>query len=174
VSAIATDRVGQMRRDFDAAFARPPAPEPPPSEPLLRVSAGGTGLFVRIRELALVLPCAVVVPVPGARRGLLGLTAVRGQILPLYSLAALLEIPGPVVPARWILVAAGGTAAGIGVEAVEGVSRIPVAVVGEASALGEGRRRGNLPDAAGSRALLDVTSVVNNLRRGQQPEQKER
>jgi chemotaxis signal transduction protein len=167
VSAVVTDRVAQMRREFDAAFARPPAAEPPATETLLRVSAGGTGFFVQLRQLACVLPCAVVVPVPGARRELLGLTAVRGQILPLYSLATLLELAGPVAPARWILVAAGGTGAGLGVEVVEGVSRIPETVVMEAAARGEGGRRGNLPDAAGVRPLLDVTSVINNLLKGQ-------
>ncbi|MEK7469670.1 MAG: chemotaxis protein CheW [Planctomycetota bacterium] len=148
-----------MRRDFDAVFALPRAPEPPPAESLLRISTAGTGFNVRLNELSCVLPCAVVVPVPGARRGLLGLTAVRGQIMPLYALATLLELPGPVPTPRWILVAEAGAA--LGVDAVEGVTQVPVAAVREVA-------------SAGSRALLNVTSVVEGLRKSRIPPEQER
>ncbi|KAF0243505.1 MAG: purine-binding chemotaxis protein [Planctomycetota bacterium] len=167
----AAARVAEMRREFDAAFARPPAPEPPPAEPLLRVSAGGTRFFVRLRELACVLPCTLVVPVPGARRGLLGLTAVRGQVLPLYALATILDLPGPAAAPRWILVEAGRAGAGLGVEAVEGVSRIPETAVREAAAAARraGGGSGMLQDSAGPRDLLDVAAVMDVIRKNQQP-----
>ncbi|MCC6740388.1 MAG: chemotaxis protein CheW [Planctomycetia bacterium] len=168
-------RVAEMRREFDASFARPPAPEPPPSEPLLRFTAGGTRFFARLRDLSGVLPCAVVVPVPGARRGLLGLTVVRGQILPLYALATLLELPGSAPAPRWILVPAGGAGAGLGVDFVEGASRILESAVLEVSSAArrDGGKRGLLQEAAGSRALLDVASVVASLRNSKQPSQQE-
>ncbi|MCE9582138.1 MAG: chemotaxis protein CheW [Planctomycetes bacterium] len=169
-------KVAAMRREFDAAFALPPAPEPPPAESLLRVTTGGTGYFVRLRELSFVFPCKVVVPVPGARRGLLGLTAVRGQLLPLYALATLLDLPGSATPPRWILVAAGVTAAGLGVERVDGVTRMPEAAVREAASSGsrEGGKRAALQDSASSRALLDVESVIAGIRKFQSPSEQER
>jgi hypothetical protein len=149
-----------MRREFDAAFGSPPAPEPPPRERLLRVAAGGRGWFVRTRELAAVLACGEVVAVPGAGRGLLGLASVRGQVLPLFALTSLIDPAAPAERARLILVAAGGPGIGIGVSSVDGLAELPE----EAVRAGAGGRP--MPDGGQARVLLDFAALVRGVREG--------
>ncbi len=92
----------ELRREFDLAFARP-------EEDRSR-AAGMALLGVGVRDLPLALPLEalasidagrVVEPLPGAAPGVLGLAGLRGQLVAVFDLAALLGLPGSGPAPRW-------------------------------------------------------------------------
>jgi purine-binding chemotaxis protein CheW len=95
-------RVAQLRRDFDAAFASPLREPQRAGTDLLIVGACGVPYALRASELAGLEVDRKVVPLPAARRGLLGLCAAQGNLIPVFALAALLGTPLSGAPPRWI------------------------------------------------------------------------
>jgi chemotaxis signal transduction protein len=104
-------RALDMRRAFDAAFAQPVSLDRREELPALVVALGASRWVIRLRDIAGVARGRPPLPVPGASPSLLGLTGVRGMLVPVYSLAALLGLAeGPKVESRWLaLVSHGGT-----------------------------------------------------------------
>jgi purine-binding chemotaxis protein CheW len=64
-------------------------------------------------------------PVPGAPPAVLGVRNLRGQILPIIDLAALLGIGPAADPRRVLVVEAGGTMAGLAIDEVSDVGELP-------------------------------------------------
>lgn len=151
-------RVLEMRREFDASFARAPEGEAEESELLLRIAAAGARYLVRLRDLAAVHPCGALVPVPSARPGLIGLAAPRGRLLPVYALGALLGRPAPAIPPAWLFVAASPAPAAFAFDGLEGIARVPAAQVREAAASARA-----VCDGAEARALLDVEKLLDGI-----------
>ncbi|WP_181885477.1 chemotaxis protein CheW [Trinickia dinghuensis] len=92
-----------MREDFDQSFARLLA-EDPPSESLLAIRVGGDPYAIRIADIQGLHVDRHVVALPSARREFLGVVGFRGQIAPVYDLAAMLGYTRarPVMP-RWMV-----------------------------------------------------------------------
>ena len=81
---------GRLAEEFDAAFARRrPEPEPP-GERLLLVLAGGDRYLLPVGEVERVVGDRGRVPVPSGPAGLVGVTGMQGDVVPVWSLAALL------------------------------------------------------------------------------------
>lgn len=111
-----------LRTAFDAAFAAPVPPPPPATVALLLVRAGGEWLAVRREALAGFDRAENFTPGPGRTPAFLGLAGVRGAVVPVWSLAALLgRAPAPAAAARWFLLTAGpdGTPCAFACEAFE-------------------------------------------------------
>jgi chemotaxis signal transduction protein len=89
-SSSSSARVAELRRAFDLGFAAPPKTEREELENLLAIHVAGERFALRVSELAGLQPQQRIVPLPGARAGLLGLAGVRGRLVPVYSLASLL------------------------------------------------------------------------------------
>jgi chemotaxis signal transduction protein len=62
---------------------------------------------------------------PGSRPGLLTLRVLRGRVLPVYDLAAVLEIERGEAPQWLVVVAEGGRRAGLAVHEVSDVEPLP-------------------------------------------------
>lgn len=147
----AAKRVEELRRQFDEAFARPPA-DAPETEDLLRTD----GCLVRLGQLASIHKLPEPEPVPGAREGLLGIVAIKGQLVPVFSLARMLQRPVPSErtesrESKWMLVAAGPEPVGFAVDAVDGVARVTKKDVAA----------GALPDGS---PLLDLGALADRIR----------
>lgn len=155
-------RVLAMRREFDEAFARAPAGAVEESETLLRIAAAGGRYFVRLRDVSAVHPCGEFLHVPSARPGLLGLASPRGRLMPVYALGTLLGLPAPEAPPRWLMVAAGASAAAFAFDRLEGLVRLPAAEV-RAAAEKHAGAAGALSDGAEARALLDVAGLLEAI-----------
>ncbi|AUX42713.1 uncharacterized protein SOCE26_041460 [Sorangium cellulosum] len=83
-------RLAELQEAFDASFARTVEACPEELARALAIRAGGRRLVVRIEELAAVEPCRRTAPLAGGPPGLLGLAGLRGRLVAVYDLAALL------------------------------------------------------------------------------------
>jgi chemotaxis signal transduction protein len=102
-----TDRLAktaeELRREFDAAFAAAPAPARPGAIAFLALRVGTEPFAVRLLDTAGLVPARKLVHVPSAHPALLGITGLRGAIVPVFSLAALLGRRGVAEDAPWHL-----------------------------------------------------------------------
>jgi len=86
---------------------------------------GGEQYGVPVEDVLEVADAGEIVPVPGSGPALLGVRNLRGQVLPVVDLAAVLGLPRTATPGRVVVVADGGRAAGLGVDSVKGVEPLP-------------------------------------------------
>jgi chemotaxis signal transduction protein len=90
-----------LRSSFDAGFARPHPPEPPPQVDLLQIRVAGHGYALRLSQVLALQADRKLVAVPSARFELLGLIGVRGVVAPVYDLSRLLGYAAAPT-ARWL------------------------------------------------------------------------
>jgi purine-binding chemotaxis protein CheW len=109
----------ELRSGFDASFAAPPPVRETP-ESVLQIRVGGERFAVRPEHTGGLAKVRKVVPMPGRLPELMGLVALRGAILPVFDLAALLGIAPDATPPEWMILAAGDTAAALAFHAFEG------------------------------------------------------
>jgi purine-binding chemotaxis protein CheW len=108
-----------LRRAFDERFAAPPEIHAAPAERVLVVGVDGARLAVRLGEIAGVHAVGRVVRLPGGSPGFLGLTGVRGRVLPVFDLAVLTGAAANRRAPRWIVEVA-AERVGLAVDALEG------------------------------------------------------
>lgn len=109
--------------------------------------------------------------VPGARRELLGIRTLRGQILPVIDLARLLGVHRTAPPTRLLVAEARGFRVGFAIDEVNGIGDLgDLAELGETGELGmpaEGAESGLLAGATLSDGelvgVLDVPRVFDSL-----------
>jgi chemotaxis signal transduction protein len=97
-----TSRASGLRRAFDDAFARPVAPPAEAGIEHLIVVAGTQTCAIRVGELAGLDVNRRITPVPRENHGLLGLSAVRGTLVPVFDLGVVLSTASPGTSHRWI------------------------------------------------------------------------
>lgn len=93
------------------------------SEAYLLVAAGGRRVGLRVAQLEAVIDAREIVPVPVAEPAMAGVTTVRGETLPVISLARLLGATGSPDGAIFVLVHAGGARVCLVVAEAETLSR---------------------------------------------------
>lgn len=112
----------ELRREFDRGFAAAPAP-PARLVPVLVLRVGGHRCAVRVVEAAGVHTCPAIAVLPSAVDELLGLVVLRGTLVAIYDLGALLGLERTAAP-RWLLLA-GRPAVALGFDALESHTQIP-------------------------------------------------
>ena len=158
---------GQLRAAFDTAFARPLEAPARDTVALLALRAGGEPVAVRVLETAGLMAARLVVPVPSPRPELLGVSGIRGAVVPISSLARLLGGADDGAP-RWIvLAAAGGERVGLAVAAFERHLVVPAARLRPAA--GAGGVAGHAPELlqgeGAATPVLSVPSLVREITR---------
>jgi chemotaxis signal transduction protein len=93
-----------LRDAFDRTFALAPVATDDARESVLMVQAGGDPYAIRLSQIAALFADKRVTWLPGSVRELLGVVAVRGAILPVYDLGALLGY-APAASPRWYVTA---------------------------------------------------------------------
>lgn len=119
----ATDRAAELRRAFDLSFADPPASGAAALDDLLEIGLDGTRYALRVSEISGLIADVKMTPVPTPVRELIGICGVRGVILPVYDLRALLGHPVHTRP-RWLAMAA-ATSVGLAFDVFEKQVRVP-------------------------------------------------
>jgi chemotaxis signal transduction protein len=116
----AAQRLAELREGFDTSFSLPPPPPPELGEALLRLRVAGASMAVRLRQLSGLHLLPRVVRLPGAPSSVLGLAGLRGQLVAVHDLAALLGLAAAEEPPRWLLLAGGTRRVGLAVAGFEG------------------------------------------------------
>lgn len=154
------DRATRMRREFDGVFAAPPRLAPDTLLDLVTMRLGGHAHAVRVVELAGLFVDRNIVPVPSQSPGLLGIVGLRGGLLPVFDLGALLGYPAAADP-RWLMVAVPRPVA-FAFEAFDGHVRVAttaVAPAGDASL----HVRDVVRHGAEIRPIVQLSSVIEML-----------
>jgi chemotaxis signal transduction protein len=126
----------------------------------LRVSSEAYAIAVAdVRE---VVELGQVQAVPRARRELLGVANLRGQILPVIDLAPVFGVARTAPPGRLLVVAAGERRAGFAIDEVSGVSELGDPTEETESAL----LTGATLDGGDLIGVISVSRVLDSLERG--------
>ncbi|WP_438030043.1 chemotaxis protein CheW [Sorangium sp. So ce233] len=180
--ASLAERLDELRAAFDASFAAPALTRAEEPARALAIRAGDRRLVARIEELAAVEPCRRIVPLAGGPPGLLGLAGLRGRLVAVYDLAALVggrpragtadggAAAGPAP--RWLLVCAESPEIALAIDEIEGHARLPREGAGPAAGErgeGAGEHVKEAVDVDGApRGLLRVPAIAATvLRRAQ-------
>jgi purine-binding chemotaxis protein CheW len=150
----------QMAREFDATFARPWPQAPHEPDRYLALRIVDERYAVNLLEVRAVLPVRRIVAMPSKLPALLGLSSVRGEVVPVYSLAKLLQLGQD--DARWLLLFAGKERVAFAVSGIDGYLQPEP---GESSNAGE-QSPGSvqtLVTADGARAVLSLAGFIHNI-----------
>lgn len=125
--------VAELRQTFDRSFAQAPSVDDAAVHDLLDLKLGSARYALRVTELAALMADIRITPMATPISGLLGIAAIRGSMLAVYDLGALLGHPGE-PRLRWIAVAAGQTPVGLAFARFEGHLRVRAdAIISEVS-----------------------------------------
>lgn len=98
------DAIEETRRRFDHSFSLPHPPLDNDVEDFLAIRVGGHPYALRATELVRVEPIGRTSVLPGSNSWLVGLAAVRGKLIPVYSLDLILSYQRPAADYKWIAI----------------------------------------------------------------------
>lgn len=122
-SGSGAGRAVALQRAFDQTFADAAITDRAPLDDLLAIRVGERPLALRLSEVAGLFIDRTVTRLPTMVPELLGIMTVRGALVPVYDLAALLGWSTSTRP-RWMVIAA-GTRVGLAFDQLEGHLRLP-------------------------------------------------
>ena len=169
----AMDMLAALRASFVRAFTEPPAPELA-CEDLVTIGVGGGRFALRVAELRALERRRAIVPLPTRLPGSLGLTTLRGRVVPVYDLGAIVGHPGGEV--AWLAFVECPDAVAFGFASFDGFARVPRG----AFSCDTSQARPVVPELvrldAVIRGVLDLPAAVNwiSLRAGEARARKER
>jgi chemotaxis signal transduction protein len=96
-------KVAELRTVFDGARALPfSSGAEEQTESLLAIRVSRDAYALKVSEISGLVTDRKIVPVPSSVSEFLGLAGIRGALIPVYSLAALLGYPKDETKARWL------------------------------------------------------------------------
>jgi len=153
--------LAQLRSDFDRGFAVAPRSSEA-HEFVIQIRVAGEVFAIRTCDIAGLVRSRKIVPVPSRTKELLGVTALRGTLIPVYDLAALLGIPPGTGGLSWLVLAPGDTPIALAFDRFEG-QQIPEWL----SERSERRHVRHLVRTGSTiRAVLDVRGLAETIREG--------
>ncbi len=158
-------RARELAEAFDRAFALPERVAEESGMPALAIRAGSDAYVLPLDGLSAVSRRAKIVALPGAPLAQVGVAGIRGGLVAVFSLPALLGYDVPVAGLEWIAVTAGARPLALGFEVLEGQIAVPKTAVVAAPT---GARRHvtglvRLDGDATVRGLLDTTSMLARI-----------
>lgn len=161
-----SSKLEEMREEFDRSFAVAPHGPAAELEDFLGIRVAGDPYAVRIAEVASLDARRQVVPLPAADAALLGLAGVRGKLVPVYSLAALLGYANTTEAGRWLLVAGRDESIGLAFDELEGYLRTPRSDVLTVDAHEKLREhiQETLRSASGTRHIICLSSLISAIK----------
>lgn len=120
----ATGRAAELRSAFDRSFAEPLRAAANDRVNLLGIHVGGDAYAVRLSEITGLFIAKKIVSVPSPAAEFLGLAGLRGSIVPVYCLGALLGYEKSSEPPRWLMLAGAGNMMALGFDVFDGHLRV--------------------------------------------------
>jgi purine-binding chemotaxis protein CheW len=152
-----------LRQEFDRTFAIAPAAIDDARESVLMIQAGGDPYAVRLAQIAAVFADKQVMWLPGSVRELLAIVAVRGSILPVYDLGALLGYASASATPRWFVTVASAPVA-LAFDRFDGHRKIAREALSAVRADPHARHIREVLGIDGlSRPMVDLSSVVEAI-----------
>lgn len=158
-------RLTTYREAFDYAFAKP---ADAPRENLVDVllfRLGSAAFAARLSQLNGLRTFNRVVPMPGSSPLLLGIIGVRGEIIPVFSLASLLGCSAD-GSGHWLALCNGTEPVGLAFDEFLGLHRVRSADLYSEKASG-GEQHAREMARCGSRVVpvIDIDSIIHQIRR---------
>lgn len=119
------DDLARLRADFDGSFTLPPAIRSDDHEPLLGLRLDGDPWALRLGDISALVAGRKIVPLPSALPAVLGVASLRGEVVAVYSLAALLGYARPATPPRWLAVCRDAEPVGFAFSELDGYFEVP-------------------------------------------------
>ena len=138
-------RVAELRLAFDRSFASPATTATGDTEDMLAVRIAGDSYALRMSEMSGLATGKKIALLPSRRPGIVGIASVRGNLLLVHSLSALLGYGLHPSPCTWLALSVGDDPVGLGFDELEGFLRV---------------RRTDVHAADGGDAKLHVREVV--------------
>ena len=161
-----SDLAERLRREFDDAFAAPREAQGGAGEIVVTIRVAGHAYALRMGQIAGLARDRKIVAVPSPVPELLGLAGVRGELVPVYSLAAWLG-HGREATARWLALCGAGERAGLAFGEIEGQLAVQPGQLVAAPPSGghEEHVRDWLRTDGDTRPIVDVASIFAAIQR---------
>ncbi len=119
--------LAQMRQSFDQSFAEKPQPETTPGEPYILIGVSKARLAIKTSEVLSIESHKPVLSLPGHSNFFIGLTGIKGKLIPLYNLKSILghESERKDELCHWLAVVGGTSPLALAFQNFEGSVRIP-------------------------------------------------
>jgi purine-binding chemotaxis protein CheW len=140
--------LGALRRDFDRSFALPPPTDQRAAIELLLLRVGSDPYAIRVSEITGIASVRAASYLPSTTPALEGLVGIRGALVPLFGLSALLGQPAPAEASRWLVLVGRDEPLALGFQAFDGYHKLLQAALSAS-------RRG----AASASALSEVVEL---------------
>lgn len=152
--ASVANQLHALRAEFDRSFALAPKAPSAGSENLLAIRAGGAAYAIRLAEIGGLHADRAILALPTSLPELLGVTSLRGQIVPVYDLASLLGAPRPHCP-RWMVLVHGREPLALAFDTFEvHLTATAQQLMGDAVQLAEG-----------ARPIIDMRALIDDIER---------
>lgn len=120
-----SEKVAELRHAFDESWAIPfPEGVEGQGENLLAIRISGDAYAIKVSEIAGLAMGRKIAPVPGPVPELLGLAGIRGTLMPVYSLRALLGYGSDAEPPRWLALCGAEECFALAFHELEGYLRV--------------------------------------------------
>jgi purine-binding chemotaxis protein CheW len=159
-----TRALSEMRAAFDESFAHPPRGQDTKAAQLLAIRVAHTVCAIRVSEVAELIHARKIVAVPSPVTELLGVVGLRGSIVPVYSLAALLGHPQGAGASIWLALGAGKNPVAFAFSDFEGYRQVFEAQILSATGPMASLHVKEMVSAdTEMRALIDIPALVKTI-----------
>ncbi|MGC0154713.1 chemotaxis protein CheW [Chromobacterium vaccinii] len=159
------DSAASLREAFDRSFALAPVLPAAGGVNLLTIRIGAEPYAIRLTDIRGLHVDRRILALPSPMPELLGVTNFRGQIVPVYQLAALLgKASGAGGTPRWMVLVQGSAPLALAFEAFESHVRVGAGEwIAAADAAGRGRSREGVRIASGVVPVLDIGALAAQI-----------
>jgi chemotaxis signal transduction protein len=140
------ERVAALRDAFDRTFASPPVSPAEVLDSLIEIRISGDPYGLRVADIQEIAKDRKIVPLPSAVPHLIGLAGIRGGLVPIYSLAALLGYARGADAPRWLALCGREEPVGLAFDELDGYVRVTAG------------------SAETARPVIDVGSVIAKVK----------
>ncbi len=163
--ASGTRSADEMKKEFDATFARPREREEEPEVELLAIRAGDLRLALRVAETQGIARCPSITPLPSRAPSLLGLSGLSGNLVAMYSLSSLLAGRGGGSERPWVALCGEGRSVGLVFDEIEGSLRVsPRALRSASRPRPEDLHEVSIQDRGIVRSIVSIPAVMETLK----------